>query len=96
MARNPVDLGIPAEMCKVWGIVRVLWRHVFFVVFMCVNEPLRVIGSVSGRVELDISHPEHLCGTRFAHNASEFEAMCCAVLWLAEQHRIDDSMRMEI
>ena len=34
----------------------------FVVVLMCGNEALRVIGCASGRVELDNSHPEHLCG----------------------------------
>ena len=30
------------------------------------------------------------------NNVGELQAMCCAVLWLIEQNRIDDSMRLEI
>ena len=55
-----------------------------------------MIGCASGRVELDISHPEHLCGTRLTNNVSERQPMCCALLWLVEQLRIDDSMRVDI
>ena len=68
----------------------------FVVVLMCGNETVRVIGCASGRVELDKSHPEYVCGTRLANNVGEFQAVCCAVLWLAEQTQLDDSMRMEI
>ena len=50
-----------------------------------------MIGCASGRVELDKSHPEHTCGTRLTNNVGELQAMCCAVLWLTEQLRIDDS-----
>ena len=97
---------IPADMCKLvvytdggaairpcegavasWGLV---------VVLMCGNEVVRVIGCASGRVELDESHSEHMCGTRLTNNVGELQAMCCAVLWLVEQAQLDDSMRMEI
>ena len=30
------------------------------------------------------------------NNVGELQAMCCAVLWLVEQNRIDASMRLEI
>ena len=52
-----------------------------------------MIGCASGRVVLDNSHPEHLCGTRLIKNVGELQAMFCAGLWLAEQLRIDHSMR---
>ena len=106
VARNPVDLGIPAEMCKLvvytdgGAALRpcegAVASWVFVVVFMCGNEAPRVIGGASGRVELDIPHSEHFYGTRLTNNVGELQAMCCAVLWLAEQLRIDDSMRVEI
>ena len=70
-----------------WGVVVVLMRG---------NEAVRVIGCASGRVEMDISHPGHMCGTRFTNNVGELQAMCCAVLWLAEQIQVDDSTRVEI
>ena len=60
------------------------------------NVALCVIGCVSGRVELDGSDPEHLCGTRMTSKMGELQAMCCAVLWMAEQLQIDDAMRMDI
>ena len=37
-----------------------------------------------------------LGGTKLTNNVGELQAMCCAVLWLIEQNRIDDSMRLEI
>ena len=103
MARNPVDLGIPAEMCKLVvstdggaalrpGEGAVASRG-FVVVLMCGNEGVRVIGCPSGRVELDKSHPEFLRATRLTINTGELQAMC-AVLWLAEQTQPDDSMRV--
>ena len=30
------------------------------------------------------------------NNVGELQAFCCAVLWLAEQTQLDDSMRMDI
>ena len=106
LSRNHVDLGVSAELCKIvvftdggaasrpcegavasWG---------FVVVLMCGNETVRVIGCASGRVELDKSHPEYMCGTRLTNNVGELQASCCAVLWLAEQTQLDDSMRMDI
>ena len=70
-----------------WGLV---------VVLMCGNEAVRVIVCASGPVELDESHPEHMCGTRLTNNVGELHTMCCAVFWLVEQAQPDDSMRMEI
>ena len=70
-----------------WGFVAVL---------MCGNEAVCVIGCASGQVVLDRSHPECLGGTKLTNNVGELQAMCCAVLWLMEQNRIDDSMRLEI
>ena len=106
LSRNPVDLGVSAELCKIvvdthggaafrpcegavasWGFVAVL---------MCGNETVRVIGCASGPVELDKSHNEYMCGTRLTNNVGGLQALCCAVLWLAEQTQLDDSMRMEI
>ena len=55
-----------------------------------------MIGCASGQVVLGRSHPEYLGGTKFTNNVGELQAMCCAVLWLIEQNRIDDSMRLEI
>ena len=54
-----------------------------------------MIGCASGQVVLDRSHPEFLGGTKLTHNVGELQAMCCAVLWLIEQNRIDDSMQLE-
>ena len=104
--RNPVDLGISSDLCKIvvytdggaafrpgesavasWGFVAVL---------MCGNEAVCVIGCASGQVVLDRSHPEFLGGTKLTNNVGELQAMCCAVLWLIEQNRIDASMRLEI
>ena len=55
-----------------------------------------MIGCASGQVVLDRSHPLYLGGTKFTNNVRELQEMCCAVLWLIEQNRIDDSMRLEI
>ena len=68
-----------------WGFVAVL---------TCGNEAVCVIVCASGQVVLDRSHPENLGGTKFTNNVGELQAMCCAVLWLIEQNRIDDSMRL--
>ena len=65
-------------------------------VLMCGNEALRVIGCASGRVVLDRFLKEYLGGTKLTKCVCELQAMCCAVLWLIEQNRIDDSMRLEI
>ena len=64
-------------------------------VLMCGSETLRAIGYASGRVKWDSFDPEHECGTQDDQYLGEL-AMCCAVLWIAEQLRIADSMRMEI
>ena len=63
MTCNPVDLGFPAELCKLVvctdggaafrpcdGAVASLG----FVVALCGNEAVRVIDCASGRVELDL------------------------------------------
>ena len=103
---NPADLWIPADIVQSCGVtpvearhfvlVRVLWRSwSFVVVHVRGNEAVRVIGCASGRVGLDKSHPEHMCGIRLTNNVGELQAMCCAVLWLAEQAEGDDSMRKE-
>ena len=55
-----------------------------------------MIGCASGQVVLDRSQPEFLGGTKLINNVGELQAMCCAVLWLIEQNRIDDSMQLEI
>ena len=100
--RNPVDLGISSDLCKIvvytdggaafrpgesavasWGFAAVL---------MCGNEAVCVIGCASGQFVLDRSHPEFLGGTKLTNNVGELQAMCCAVLWLIEQNRIDASM----
>ena len=47
---------------------------------MCGNVALCVIGCASGRVELDGSDPEHMCGTRMTSKVGEVQAMCCKVL----------------
>ena len=47
-------------------------------------------------MELDKSHPEYTCDTRLTNIVGELQALCCAVLWLAEQTQLDDSMKMEI
>ena len=66
--RNPVDLGIPPELCKIVvytdggaafrpgeGAVA-SWG--FVAVLMCSNEAVCVIGCASGQVVLDRSHPD--------------------------------------
>ena len=70
----------------------------FVVVLMCSNETLRamVVRVMVVRLELDKSHLQYMCGTRLTNNVCELQAMCYAVLWLIEQKRIDDSMRLEI
>ena len=55
-----------------------------------------VMVAASWQVVLDRSHPEFLGGTKLTSIVGELQAMCCAVLWLIEQNRIDASMRLEI
>ena len=68
----------------------------FVAVLMCGNEAVCVIGCASGQVVLDRSHPEFWGGTRLTNNVGELQAMCCAVLWLIEQNRVEASMLLEI
>ena len=93
LARNPPDLGIPAEQCK---IVVYTDRGAAFRPCESGIESVRVTGCASGRVELDKSHPEHICGVRLTNNVGELQAMGCAVLWLAEQIQIGGSMLMRM
>ena len=60
---------------------------------LCGNEAVCVIGCASRQVVLD-SHPEFLGGSKLTNKVGELQAMCCAVLWLIEQNRMDASMRL--
>ena len=100
--RNPVDLGIPSEWCKIVVYTdgdaafrpgeSAVASWSFVAVLMCGSEAVCVIGCASGQVVLDTSHPELLGGTILTNNVGELQAMCCAVLWLIEQNRIIGSM----